>query len=161
MPRWPERWIVVENWDKFQSRRERPGAPWIKNYVALLHKPEYLDLGEVDRALLHFIWLAYADQDGQLSVTDLTRWTHLRNVRRSSGVHRVFVTRSLARLNRAGFVGFCVDKPLPLTSLKPLDARDEPQPMNGRTSPVPPCRFCEVGGGLHAIDCPTLQRTTS
>ena len=145
MPRWPDRWIVVENWAKFQSRRERPDAPWIKLYRALLHKPEWLDLTPEDQALLVNIWLAYAESDGRLRVRECQQLT---NTRRTPDAHRMFVTRSLERLNGAGFIGFCDDKPLPLSLNTSTRARENKKAI---------CPFCEMGGGYHTTDCPTLD----
>jgi hypothetical protein len=150
--RWPDRWIVVENWSKFQARHERPGAPWIKTYRALLHKSEYIDLALADRGLLHFVWLAYAEEDGRLRVADVIRWVDPEVIRTGGSLkrHHERITRGLDRLNRAGFVAFQDDKPLPL-SLNPLDARAR---ANGKPGPrIPPCPECEVGGGLHAAGC--------
>ena len=135
MSRWPDRWIVPCNWPKFQARRERPGAPWIKNWLALLHKPEYLDLPLADRGLLHAIWLAYADADGRLRSSDVRHLcdAEVTNTRRTPEALRMFVTRSLDRLNRAGFIEFFDDKPLPL-SLNTLDARARDNGSGGSSS---------------------------
>jgi hypothetical protein len=157
MSRWADRWIVVENWDKFQARRERPGAPWIKLYLSLLQKPEWLDMcgSPADQVRIIYVWLYYAETDGRLRVSDLIRW-----IPREPGVtpkrHHERITRGLTRLNHAGFIRFCFDRPLPLSSTT-VDARArEAARINGGSSSRP-CPLCEVGGGQHTADCPTLQ----
>jgi hypothetical protein len=153
VPRWADRWIVVANWSRFQSRHERPGAPWIKLYRSLLHKTEWRDLAPADQALLVNVWLMYAEEDGRLRVADAIRWApvdgNLIRTRSAGKRHHERITRGLDRLNRAGFVVFSDDKPLPL-SLNPLDARAR---TNGNGPRTPPCPECEVGGGLHAAGC--------
>ena len=64
-------WITPANWDRFQHYGHYRRPPWIKNYTSLLHKDDYLDLPLAARGLLHGIWLAYADRDGQLRREDL------------------------------------------------------------------------------------------
>lgn len=53
-------YVVVKNWRKFQHYGDDRRPVWIKNYVALLDDPAYLGLTDVQRALLHGLWLWYA-----------------------------------------------------------------------------------------------------
>jgi hypothetical protein len=92
-------WIVVPNWDKFQHYRDRK-PPWIKTYGSLLHKDEYLDLKPTSRALLHGIWLAYAQTDGVI------RAHHLQKV-----IGMRFKSEHLQALIDAGFVRLRASKP--------------------------------------------------
>lgn len=147
MPRWPDKWIVVHNWDKFQARRERPGAPWIKLYKTLLHKPEWLDLSPADQVRIIQVWLLYAETDGRLRVSDVIERTP-RQLGMTPRRHHERITRGLERLNHAGFIRFSFDIPLSLSSSVSTRARENKKA---------PCPFCEVGGGLHADDCPTLE----
>lgn len=101
-------WIVVPNWDKFQHYKHR-NPPWIKNYTALLHKDEYLDLSLADRGLLHGIWLMYAEHTGLLRPVDLRA---IADPKRTPEASRVFAQRSLRRLNQAGLMGFSASKSL-------------------------------------------------
>jgi hypothetical protein len=99
-----ERWIIVPEWERFQHYGTLLRPPWIKNYTALLHKDEYLDLSPTARALLHMIWLAYADRAGRLRVSDLPRVGA--NFARNSHIEA---------LNHAGFIRFSSRRPLTLT----------------------------------------------
>src|SRR5262245_1588083 len=105
MPRWPDRWIIVHNWDKFQARRQRPGAPWIKLYRALLHKSEWLHLSPADQVRIIHVWLLYAETDGRLRVSDFIRWEYGEAGLIPKRDHER-ISRGLTRLNHAGFLGF-------------------------------------------------------
>jgi hypothetical protein len=139
--RTPDEWIVIPNWQRFQHYKTR-NPPWIKNYRELLHKDEYLDLPLAARGLLHGLWLAYAEWDGRLRVSDLgTAMGHLRDTH-----------GTLGRLNDAGLLDVVASRPLSLS----LDLNQELHARareNGRV-----CEFCEVGGGRHAADCPAAQQ---
>lgn len=50
------RYFRPRNWPKFQSRSNN-SMSWVKNYVELLDKPEYLRLTPNQRSVLHGIWL--------------------------------------------------------------------------------------------------------
>jgi hypothetical protein len=168
MPRWADRWIVVVNWTKFQPRRERPGAPWIKVHLQALRKPEWIDLSLADQGLWLRVLLYYADGDGRLRVADVIRWIEIEDqvritkslqVARSERIanaqkrHHERITRGLDRLNRAGFIGFSDDKPLPLSlSSTEVDARARENGGPPEDRPAP-CPECEVGGGYHAAGC--------
>lgn len=54
-----ERYFIPRNWEKHQGYKKR-GPKWIRNYVALLDDPKYLDLNEGCRGALHGLWLLYA-----------------------------------------------------------------------------------------------------
>lgn len=124
-------WITVPNWERFQHYKHR-NPPWIKNYRALLHKPEYLHLPLPARGLLHGIWLAYAETDGQIQVGDI------RDLLQTCGRLDADL-KHLASLNHAGLVGFSASNLLAKTlcysgsSLKqsvdqPRLEPDKPQP---------------------------------
>jgi hypothetical protein len=85
-------WIVIPNWGRFQHYGKRRPI-WVKNYTALLHKDEYLDLTLAQRGLLHGIWLAYAECNGQLKASRLHSWV--------SPKTRL---RHLEQLEQAGFI---------------------------------------------------------
>lgn len=51
--------FVPRNWEKFQKHK-RKQPPWIRSYVALLDDPNYIDMSDNCRAVLHGIWLLYA-----------------------------------------------------------------------------------------------------
>lgn len=91
-----EQWIVVRNWEKFQRYRGRRPT-WIKVYIELLDDPNYLGLTDVQRSLLHGLWLMYGKSRGcvPLSVEIVNRWLELR-----------IKMASLQALNHAGFIEF-------------------------------------------------------
>lgn len=105
------RWITIANWQRFQHYGLARRPTWIKNYIGLLHKDEYLDLPLAARGLLHGIWLAYADRNGRLREGDLPSIL----LGRARDAH-------LTSLNDAGLIGFSASRPLPLT-LEESDAR--------------------------------------
>jgi hypothetical protein len=152
--RWPDRWILIPNWDKFQHYKQRD-PPWIKLYRELLRKREWRDLSWADRGLLTTVWLMYADQRGELRVPDVINATavdeELILTRSTKKAHHMRITRGLDRLNHAGFLVVVASRPSVSVS-EELHARAREQ--NGR---IPPCEFCEVGGGYHTTDCPTLK----
>jgi alkylhydroperoxidase family enzyme len=102
-----DEWIVVPGWERFQHYRDRSPA-WIKNYVDLLQREEYLGLGAGARALLHGIWLAFAHHNGTLRASRVHALTNL-PARRAH----------LDSLQAAGFIELSASKPLPL-ALEPL-----------------------------------------
>lgn len=94
--------LVVVGWDKFQHYRVRRPV-WIKNYVDLLRRDEYLGLTGHRRAILHGLWMEYATCDARLTLDtrSLSRRLQLR------------VTMSdMEALNHAGFVLFLASNPL-------------------------------------------------
>lgn len=98
------RWIVIPRWDEFQHpdvlRSNTP--PWIKNWTRLLHDDAYLGLTDLQRAILHGLWLLYAATRRQvpLSTRSLSRQLNLR----VSSVQ-------LKALNDAGFIQLSASKP--------------------------------------------------
>jgi len=96
-----EDWIVVRRWEEFQHYKDRDPT-WIKNYVRLLHDPNYFGLSLSARGLLHVIWLAFAATSGQLRVSAVG---HLARTRGGLGLQ-------LASLNHAGFIDFSASAPL-------------------------------------------------
>lgn len=98
-----EGWIVIPNWDKFQHYKDRR-PPWIKTYVDLLHRDEYLDLTPRRRSILHDLWITYAERDGLVRHRTAT-------LSRLFG-HRV-MSADLKALNQAGFIEIVASKPQP------------------------------------------------
>jgi hypothetical protein len=121
-------WIVIPKWHTFQHYGVHRRPPWIKNYTALLHKDEYLELPLSTRGLLHGIWLAYADTNGRLRVSDVPHYCR----GRARDGH-------LKALSHAGLIDFRASKPLNLDLIEqdcvepPLKPRTRPKP-----SPLPP-----------------------
>lgn len=106
------RWIVVPNWGRFQHYGMARRPPWIKNYTALLHDDEYLDLPLSARGLLHGIWLAYADRKGRIRAgRDMRDTLQLRGRLDHDLLH-------IASLSHAGFIELSASRPLDL-DLKP------------------------------------------
>ena len=153
------RWVVVPNWHRFQHYGMARRPPWIKNYTALLHDDDYLDLTLASRGLLHGIWLAYADRRGHLREgPDL-----------SSTLQAKVLEKTLAPLNHAGLVEFSASKPLDL-DLKPSNTRagENPKPpgsrqkaaenwiRNGAASEVPADHLAEVFADEFKITDPEL-----
>ncbi len=86
-------YIHIVGWDKFQhGSRENP---WIKDYVAQLHKDEYLELSAHLRGILHDLRLIYAASHRQVRDNTAT-------LKRQLG-YRV-VRRDIERLCDAGFI---------------------------------------------------------
>jgi hypothetical protein len=110
-------WITPAHWDRFQHYGHYRRPPWIKNYITLLHKDDYLDLPFAARGLLHGIWLAYADRDGVLRRADL-----------ASALQGRVIDAHLASLNHAGLIALSASKPLPLSTKEetPLDSDAPP-----------------------------------
>jgi hypothetical protein len=107
-----DRWLIIPGWDKFQhpdvGRTDRTPL-WVKNYLALLHKDEYLDLTAHQRAVLHGLWLLYAEKRCQVRVNTASLSRQL-NLRVSS--------RQLQALETAGFVQFLQADGLQAASLE-------------------------------------------
>lgn len=95
-------WIVVPNWDKFQHYSDRT-PPWIKLYLELEHKPEWLALNDTARGLLVRIWVAFAASRGvlHLSLVQKQDWSR-------------YHAGHLESLNHAGFIVLSASKPLAL-----------------------------------------------
>jgi len=97
-----QRWIVIRNWDRFQHYRDRH-PPWIKIYLELLHDHNYLALPPATQALLHKLWLLYANT--RRTIPEDTAYI-------SRAVHQRVTKTQLKRLNEAGFIHFSASKPL-------------------------------------------------
>lgn len=140
-------WIVVPNWDRFQHYGLARPPTWIKNYVSLLHKDEYLDLSLAARGLLHGIWLAYAERRGRIRAgADLAADLH-------AEVRHMTRYRYLDSIAEAGLIHFSASRPLTLnlsedppgSSEPPARARDPLAPRqraenwirNGAAAAVP------------------------
>ena len=65
-------WIVIPNWDKFQHYRTRQPT-WIKVYLELTSKDEWLSLSMSTRGLLLTCWLEYARRKGVLTIEARSR----------------------------------------------------------------------------------------
>lgn len=96
-----DQWIIVPNWEKFQHYKDRQPA-WIKLYVELLDKDEYLRLSPVACALLTRVWLLYARKKGGVSRTDLAPYATRLKARSSHW----------QELEMQGFIRFSASKPL-------------------------------------------------
>ena len=95
-----DRWIYAHNWEKWQSGRRQEGAPWIRNYGALLHDDEYLDLTISDRAVLHGLWMLLGETGNGRLLFKPVRISHQLSLDRGT------VVRTLKRLNDAGWISF-------------------------------------------------------
>ncbi len=152
------RWIVIPNWDNFQHYKDRSPA-WIKLYTDLMHRDDFLELTGHQRSVLLGIWLEYASSHCQLldSTTMLSARLRLR-----------VTTPTLKVLSDAGFIEFSASKPLapryqPASPEKRRVDKNPPTPRKTRgDKPVETtkdvCPECDVGAGLHTIDCPTIQQ---
>lgn len=110
----PVRWIWVPNWEDFQHYRDRRPT-WIKAYVELLDKPEYLDLTLSERGILHGVWLVTARMgNGRLTY-------NLATVRRALGLPKYFRLAALDPLIHAGFIDIRASKGL-ATRYQPASA---------------------------------------
>ena len=89
-------YIVIPRWDEFQHYKGRE-PKWIKVYTRLLHDDAYLELSGTQRAVLHGLWILYAESGRKLPVntSKLSRKLSLRVTK-----------RTLESLNHAGFIEF-------------------------------------------------------
>jgi len=79
-----EEWISVVGWRRFQHydpSKRRPA--WIKLYLDLLQKDEYLELSEHRALLIHRLWITYAASGCRLllDTASISRRTGLRVTR--------------------------------------------------------------------------------
>lgn len=98
-----ERWIVIPNWDRFQHYKDRDPS-WIKVYLELFNRDDYLRLTPTSRALLHGIWGLYALSHGRLRAS---RVPQALNMRASSVQWESLV--------QAGFIELSASESVPLT----------------------------------------------
>lgn len=89
-------WIDVPSWDRFQHYSDRQ-PPWIKLYLELLDKPEWLTLTPTAKSLLVTIWLLRARLKGPVEVVILRLYTPIESRTRH-------FTVALKQLNGAGFI---------------------------------------------------------
>lgn len=89
-------YITIPRWDDFQHYKGRE-PKWIKCYTRLLHDDDYLGLTGPQRAVLHSLWMLYAESGRKLPVntSKLSRKIGLRVTK-----------RTLEALNHAGFITF-------------------------------------------------------
>jgi hypothetical protein len=103
----------------------------VKTYTELLADEAYLSLGAAPRAILHSLWLAYAQSRCRLSADtgQLSRRLNLR-VRQSD----------LEALNRAGFIDFVASASLAdgYHAASASRAREEEEKEKEKDSPLPP-----------------------
>lgn len=95
-------WIVIPNWDRWQSRPDRHD-PWIKDWIDQLDRDEHLSLTLAERGLIVDIRRAYSRHNGQLRSRILPGLIQAR-VR----------INQLERLRDAGFIAFSAAKPPPI-----------------------------------------------
>jgi hypothetical protein len=58
-------YLEILNWPSLQHYRTRRAA-WVKLHVSLLRDDNYLALTAQERAVLHGIWLVYAETNGRV-----------------------------------------------------------------------------------------------
>jgi len=95
----PDGWISIPNWDKFQHGHKRT-HPWIRLYLELNSKDEWLSLTTAERGLLVTIWMEYARSNRALRVQKV------RSLCASCARDKHFES-----LNQAGFIQLCDSKP--------------------------------------------------
>jgi hypothetical protein len=99
------RWIWIPNWDDFQHYRDRRPT-WIKNYLELLNKDEYLDLTLPQRGLLHGIWMETARRGNGRLRSDIA------SLSRALGLHEGVRIATRDSLVHAGFIELVASKSL-------------------------------------------------
>lgn len=145
-------WLAIVGWRKFQHYHDRRPI-WIKTYLDLLERDEYLDLTPTARAVLHGLWLMTARRPSvnRLSTSKLSRALNMR-----------VTSQHLTSLRDAGFIDFCsskTDAELVQNRSTEVEVEIEKErafPLNGqpKTQTVV-CPECGVGGAshIHASDC--------
>ena len=103
--RFRDLWVIVQNWDEFQHYKDRD-PPWIRVYLDLHRRDEYLRLTAVERGLLLDIWLTFAETNGQMRVSTQARLKHDPHATHARPEHFI-------RLCDAGFIALSASKPLP------------------------------------------------
>lgn len=132
-------WLAIVGWRKFQHYHDRRPI-WIKTYLDLLDRDEYLELTAGERSLLHGLWLMTASSRSavRLSTRSLSRRLALK-----------VTSQQLESLRDAGFIEFFssktdaelvqnrsaeVDRELEIEE-RPLSTKDPPS-ENGASSNV-------------------------
>lgn len=118
-------WLIIPKWEEFQHYGETRKPIWIKNYTRLLQDPAYLQLSAASRAVLHGLWLAYANVSGQLQLGLARTSLRLR-----------FGYPQLIALNHAGFLDWSASKPLVPNKEVEVD-KEPPYPLTGETHKTP------------------------
>ncbi len=106
-------WILVLKWDELQHYKNR-NPPWIKNYLNLLDKDEYMELSPGSRALLHGLWLLVARRAGDSphsSFIDPPCFP-ADTLRLSRALSMKVSSHHIASLVHAGFIEVSASKPL-------------------------------------------------
>jgi hypothetical protein len=92
-----DRWIIIPNWDKFQSDRT---TSWIRLYLELNSRDDWTRLSLATRGMLTTCWLEYARSACQLRASRVMQVCG----KSARSAH-------LEALNQAGFIEFSDDQP--------------------------------------------------
>lgn len=92
-----ELYVDVTDWSRLRHYRSRRPV-WLKLHIALLRDDRYLSLTAAQRALLHGIWLLFAETRGRVKARP--SWL-------SSNLGFRVTTASLEALVHAGFITVC------------------------------------------------------
>lgn len=97
-------WITVCNWERFQHYHDRDPL-WIKVYLDLLHRPQWLDLTWPQKGVLLAVWLTFADRRGVVRASEI-------GVNVTPSAARRHLKGHLKALSDAGFIRLSASKPL-------------------------------------------------
>jgi len=111
-------WVVIPNWGKFQHYHDR-NPTWLKLYVELASRDEWLALTDADRGLLVLLWVEYARSNGRLRAANVPAKDRQRSRK-----------RSFERLKEAGFIE--------LSSSPPARGRAREEGEGEKDNPQPP-----------------------
>jgi hypothetical protein len=161
-------YLRVRNWETFQHYTNRR-PPWIKYHVSILDDHQLLSLSPMtqlvyDRLLLRAaltdnnvehdpVWLAQKfnlpAEDIQRSIETLieTGFLAVSGAKRSAS--KAIAKRKQSKPSRGGTETEAEAEAEAYPDVS--DAREREQPTV--------CKFCEVGGGKHAADCPSVSPT--
>jgi len=125
-----DRWIIIPNWDKFQHGHQR-NHPWIRLYLELNSKDEWLSLSTAARGMLTTIWVEYARSGG-----------HLRGVKAMQLCGKSARSAHLRSLVDAGFIRLSASKPSRARSRRVEEVETPKSPLteNGLVT----CAHCGV-----------------
>lgn len=174
-------YLVVPNWTKFQHYGNRR-AQWIKNYTALLHHDDYMDLPLAARGLLHGVWLLTAEAGNgrvpnsiqylsrRLAVTNQGDASHLRKnleLLIQAGFLEVSASKALAERYRQSTDNSGVPPLLPVQNKRrasknpparqDLSSDNGTQPHAGDDPEDKPLTKAEARRALAAIQAKALQ----
>ena len=138
-------WIVVPNWDKYQSYKDRE-PKWIKLHLALNSDDDWLGITIAERGMLTTIWVEYARSRGQLRVGKVMQLCG-KSAR----------SKHVTSLSHAGFIRIVGTKPL-------AHARSREEKKNKSKNPLPPSEKGDLSndlkpGGKH-LSAKELRRYT-